>query len=58
MKRRYLWIEKDDLSDRGFDMAVEVYELHNDDFPHYVGGNYRLSHRSNYGYKKISKLKD
>jgi len=51
MKRRYIWIEKDVLSDIGFDMAVEVYELHNDEFPKYVGGNYRLTHLSNYGYK-------
>ena len=49
--KRYIYYEKDELSDRGYNMAVVVYQLRRGDFPLYVGANYKLSHASTYGYK-------
>jgi len=49
--KRYIYVEEDDLADRGFNRAVSVYQLQRGDFPRYVGSNFRIDVQSWYGYK-------
>ena len=40
-RHRYFYLRVDELSDRGFNAAIEVYKL-TAGYPKFIGGNYRL----------------
>jgi hypothetical protein len=41
--KRYIALEKPEFSDRGCNMAVEVYQLVRGDFPRIVGAKYDIN---------------
>jgi len=38
---RYFFLRADDLSDRGYNIGIEVYKL-TKGYPKFIGGNYRI----------------
>ena len=44
--KRYVFIEVDHLSARGYNKAIEVYLLKRYAFPEFVGGNYKIQSAS------------
>ena len=49
--QQFIYIERDDLSNPGYDMGIEVYLLKFNDFPELIDSNYNLSHASTHGYQ-------
>lgn len=50
MSHKYFYIERDDLSNRGYNKGVEVYKLVPGGYPKFIGGNYSLSSAAWAGY--------
>ena len=48
--KRFIFVECDELSDKGYNKAVKVYLLVSGGYPKFVGSNYKLSSASWYGY--------
>lgn len=49
--KRYIFVECDALSDKGYNKAVEVYLLRPDAFPLLIGSNYQMDSGSWAGHK-------
>ena len=52
--KRFIYTERPDLSDRGYNMSVVVYELVDGNFPQEIGSNYKLSTASWKGGKSVA----
>jgi len=48
--KRYFYVERDDLSDRGFNKGLEVYLLQHNGYPKFIAGNYRMNSAAWKGY--------
>lgn len=53
---RYFYMRADSLSDRGYNIAIEVYRLNPKGYPTFVGGNYRIQSASWRGEKPEARL--
>lgn len=52
--KRFFYIERPDLSDRGYNMSVVVYEDKDGEFPREIGADYKISTASWKGSKSVA----
>lgn len=54
--KRYVYIHRDDLSDRGYNVGIEVYQLVRGGFPRFVGADYKINSASWKGAKATATM--